>query len=71
MTKLLERGVILDAVVQVISQLGFPIAVACAFFWYMVKEQRELRAVIDNNSNILLRILEHMKSEEKGRETDG
>ena len=55
----------MNEAVQIISNLGFPIAVACAFFWYMVKEQRELRTVIDNNSNILLRILEHMKQEEK------
>lgn len=60
----------MDEVVQVISTVGFPIAIACAFFWYMVKEQRELRAVIDNNSNILLRILEHMKQEEKEKRMD-
>lgn len=54
----------MDSIVQVISTLGFPIAVAVAFFWYMVKEERELRAVIDNNSNILLQILEHMRKED-------
>ena len=60
----------MDEVVQIISNLGFPIAVVCALFWYMVKEQRELRTVIDNNSKILLRILEHMKQEEKEKDLD-
>ena len=55
----------MDDLVQIISTLGFPIATAVALFWYMVTEQKELRSVIDNNSNILLRILEHLKEEEK------
>ena len=55
----------MESLTQIISTLGFPIATAVALFWYMVSEQKELRAVIDNNSNILLRILEHLKEEEK------
>ena len=50
-----------DSVVQMIGTLGFPIVCAGALFWYMVTEERELRKVIENNSQILLRILEHMK----------
>ena len=49
----------------IISNLGFPIAVACAFFWWMVKEQRELRAVIENNTKVVVQVLEHLR--EKGK----
>lgn len=51
--------------IQIVGSLGFPIAACAAIFWYMVKEQREMRAVIDNNSSILLRILEHLKGDDK------
>lgn len=50
----------------IISNLGFPIAVACAFFWWMVKEQRELRAVIENNTKVVVQVLEHLR--EKGKD---
>mgnify|MGYP007037174524 CR=1 FL=1 len=55
----------MESLIQIISTLGFPIAVSVALFWYMVTEQKELRAVIDNNSNILLRILEHFKQDDE------
>lgn len=50
---------------QLISQYGFPIVTAAALFWYMVKEQRGLRSVIEENTKMLSRILEHMKTDEK------
>lgn len=54
----------MENAVQLISQLGFPIATAVALFWYMVKENRELRKAIDNNTTMMTRILEHLTSEE-------
>lgn len=47
-------------VTQLISNVGFPIAVTIALFWYMVKEGREQRKVIENNTLMLNRILEHL-----------
>lgn len=54
-----------NAIIQVISTLGFPIATAIALFWYMVKIQKELSSVVTDNTEVLLRILEHMKEDEK------
>lgn len=52
-----------NAVGQLIGAYGFPIVMCGALFWYMINEQKELRQVIQNNSTILLRILEHFKEE--------
>lgn len=55
----------ITAIVQAISTVGFPIVMTGALFWYMVKENRETREVIQNNTTMLNRILEHMVSDEK------
>lgn len=55
---------------QFIGSVGFPIAMACALFWYMVKDAKETREVVQNNTNMLNRILEHMIEDEK-RHRDG
>lgn len=47
-------------ITTLISNVGFPIAVTIALFWYMVKEGREQRKVIENNTVMLNRILEHL-----------
>lgn len=52
-------------IVQAISTVGFPIVMTAALFWYMVKENRETREVIQNNTTMLNRILEHMVNDEK------
>lgn len=52
-------------IVQAISTVGFPIFMSCALFWYMVTENRETREVIQNNTTMLNRILEHMVGDEK------
>lgn len=54
----------MDTVVQLITTLGFPIVTACALFWYIVTDGREMRKVVDNNTSVLLRILEHFKDED-------
>ena len=49
---------------QIISSVGFPIAAAVGLFWYMVTENRETRKVVENNTQVLLRILEHVTKED-------
>lgn len=58
----------LETISNFISQIGFPIASYCALFWYIVKENRENRLVIQNNTVILTRILAKLDGEE---EADG
>lgn len=55
----------ITAIVQAISTVGFPIVMTGALFWYMVKENRETREVIQNNTTMLNRILEHLVEDEK------
>ena len=46
---------------QLISIYGFPIVACGALFWFITKEHREMRTIIDRNTAALLRILEHIK----------
>lgn len=55
----------LETISNFISQIGFPIASYCALFWYIVKENRENRLVIQNNTVILTRILAKLDGEEE------
>ncbi len=57
------------SVTTLIGSLGFPIFTTVALFWYMVTEQKELRLIIQNNTAVLTRILEHIK--EQGDVDDG
>ncbi len=52
-------------IVQAVSTVGFPIVMTGALFWYMVTENRETREVIQNNTTMLNRILEHLVDDEK------
>lgn len=38
---------------QLIGSYGFPIVACGALFWYIVKEQRETRAVLDELKEII------------------
>lgn len=56
-----------NAVIQLISTLGFPIVCCIALFCYMVKQRdlhkeeiNELKKSIDNNTNILTRLYEKL-----------
>lgn len=56
-----------NAVIQLISTLGFPIVCCTALFWYMVKQRdlhkeeiNELKKSIDNNTIILTRLYEKL-----------
>lgn len=53
-----------NQIIQLIGSLGFPIVACGAMFWYMVKEMKELREVVSNNTLALTRILEHLSDEE-------
>lgn len=54
----------MENAVSIVSQVGFPIAVAIGLFWYIVTEQKELRKTVENNTNVMLKILEHIKGGE-------
>lgn len=58
------------AIQTFIGTVGFPIAMSCALFWYMVKEGRENRTVVENNTKMLSRILEHLVEDEKRHMND-
>lgn len=45
---------------SLIGSLGFPIVVSGALFWYIVKSQREMRDAVDNNTKVMLKLIEHM-----------
>ena len=55
----------LQAILTAVSTVGFPIVTAGALFWYMVKENRQTREVVQNNTTMLNRILEHLVEDEK------
>lgn len=54
-----------NLITTLIGSLGFPIAAACALFWYMVTESRQTRETISNNTVVMTQILEHVKHEEE------
>lgn len=43
----------ISAIGQLIGSYGFPIVACGALFWYIVKEQRETRAVLDELKSII------------------
>lgn len=57
-------------ILTAVSTVGFPIVTAAALFWYMVQENRQTREVVQNNTTMLNRILEHLVEDEK-RHKDG
>ena len=55
---------VINSIGQFVGTYGFPIVMCGLLFWYMVKEQRETRQVIEGNTKILVRLLEHCHIEE-------
>ena len=49
---------------QLISTYGFPIVACGALYWFIIKELREDRKIIENNTQALIKILEHIKKED-------
>ena len=54
---------VINSIGQFVGTYGFPIVMCGLLFWYMVKEQRETRQVIEGNTKILVRLLEHFHIE--------
>lgn len=61
-----------NALVQIISNLGFPIAMCGALFWYINKqtelhkdEMHELKQSIDNNTLIITKLYERLVDHEQ------
>ena len=55
---------VINSIGQFVGTYGFPIVMCGLLFWDMVKEQRETRQVIEGNTKILVRLLEHFHIEE-------
>ena len=60
-----------NALVQLISNLGFPIAMCGALFWYINKqteqhkeEMHELKQSIDNNTLVITKLYERLTDHE-------
>lgn len=61
-----------NALVQIISNLGFPIAMCGALFWYINKqtelhkeEMHELKQSIDNNTLVITKLYERLANHEQ------
>ena len=61
-----------NALVQIISNLGFPIAMCSALFWYINKqtelhkeEMHELKQSIDNNTLVITKLYERLTDHEQ------
>ncbi len=52
------------AIGQLIGSYGFPIVACGALFWYIVKEEREMRAIVQQNTTVIAQLLEHLKKED-------
>ena len=49
---------------QMIGSYGFPIVACGALFWYIVKEEREMRTIVQQNTTVIAQLLEHLKKED-------
>lgn len=61
-----------NALIQIISNLGFPIAMCGALFWYINKqtelhkeEMHELKQSIDNNTLVITKLYERLTDHEQ------
>lgn len=54
----------ISAIGQLIGSYGFPIVACGALFWYIVKEEREMRAIVQQNTTVIAQLLEHLKKED-------
>lgn len=62
----LRKEVTMDvnAIVQIISTLGFPIAVCIYMAWDRHTSQKDMIRALDNNTDALNLILEHIRKED-------
>lgn len=61
-----------NVLVQIVSNLGFPIAMCGALFWYINKqtelhkeEMHELKQSIDNNTLVITKLYERLTNHEQ------
>ena len=52
------------AIGQLIGSYGFPIVAYGGLFWYIVKEEREMRTIVQQNTTVIAQLLEHLKKED-------
>ena len=51
-------------IMKLISSYGFPIVACVALFLFNSRTINELKATIDNNTQVMLRLVENMKKED-------
>lgn len=51
-------------IMKLISSYGFPIVACVALFLFNSRTINELKATIDNNTQVMLRLVEKMKKED-------
>lgn len=54
-----------NVVAQFIAQVGFPIAAFCYMAWDRSTMQKELRQSVDNNTQVMTQVLEHIRKEDE------
>lgn len=54
----------LTEIMKLISSYGFPIVACVALFLFNSRTINELKATIDNNTQVMLRLVEKMKKED-------
>ena len=57
-------------IAQLVTTVGFPIVACVALFWYINTTQREMLDALDNNTNVIAQVLEHLRREDKKNDTD-
>lgn len=55
----------LNIIAQFVSQVGFPIAAFAYMAWDRATSQKELRQSVDNNTEIMTKLLEHIRKEDE------
>ena len=54
-----------NTIAQFISQVGFPIAAFAYMAWDRATSQKELKQSVDNNTQIMAKLLEHIRKEDE------
>lgn len=57
-------------ITQLVTTVGFPIVACAALFWYINTTQKEMLDALDNNTNVIAQVLEHLRQEDKKNDTD-
>lgn len=57
-------------IAQLVTTVGFPIVACVALFWHINTTQKEMIAALDNNTNVITQVLEHLRQEDKKNDTD-